>query len=40
MQYALSPKNVKSISDINVTEVFDEVMSLAAQNHVSIKKLK
>ena len=28
--------NVKSVSDINVTEVFDEVMSLAAQNHVSM----
>ena len=27
--------NVKSISDINVVEVFDEVMSLAAKNHVS-----
>ena len=28
--------NVKSVSDINVIEVFDEVMSLAAQNHVSM----
>ena len=28
--------NVKSISDINVIEVFDEVMSLAAKNHVSM----
>ncbi|MBQ7182519.1 MAG: AarF/ABC1/UbiB kinase family protein [Clostridia bacterium] len=28
--------NVKSVSDINVTEVFDEVMGLAAKNHVSM----
>ena len=28
--------NVKSISDINVIEVFDEVTSLAAKNHVSM----
>ena len=28
--------NVKSVSDINVTEVFDEVMTLAARNHVSM----
>ncbi len=28
--------NVKSVSDINVIEVFDEVMSLAAKNHVSM----
>ena len=28
--------NVKSVSDINVTEVFEEVMSLAAKNHVSM----
>nr|AHF25361.1 putative unusual protein kinase [uncultured bacterium Contig1625] len=28
--------NVKSISDINVIEVFDEVMSLATKNHVSM----
>ena len=26
----------KSVSDINMTEVFDEVMSLAAKNHVSM----
>ena len=28
--------NAKSVSDINMTEVFDEVMSLAAKNHVSM----
>ena len=28
--------NVKSVSDINAIEVFDEVMSLAAKNHVSM----
>ncbi len=28
--------NVKSVSDINMTEVFDEVMGLAAKNHVSM----
>ena len=27
---------VKSVSDINMTEVFDEVMALAARNHVSM----
>ena len=28
--------NAKSVSDINMTEVFDEMMSLAAKNHVSM----
>ncbi|MBR4503138.1 MAG: AarF/ABC1/UbiB kinase family protein [Clostridia bacterium] len=28
--------NVKSVSDINATEVFEEVMGLAAKNHVSM----
>ena len=28
--------NVKSVSDINMTAVFDEVMGLAAKNHVSM----
>ena len=28
--------NARSVSDINMTEVFDEVMSLAAKNHVSM----
>ena len=28
--------DAKSVSDINMTEVFDEVMSLAAKNHVSM----
>ena len=28
--------NAKSVSDISMTEVFDEVMSLAAKNHVSM----
>ena len=28
--------NAKSVSDINMTEVFDEVMNLAAKNHVSM----
>ena len=28
--------NVKSVSDINMTEVFEEVMGLAAKNHVSM----
>ena len=28
--------NVKSVSDINAIEVYDEVMSLAAKNHVSM----
>ena len=28
--------NAKSVSDINMTEVFDEVLALAARNHVSM----
>ncbi len=28
--------NAKSISDINMTEVFDEIMGVAAKNHISM----